>query len=64
MHNILTKKLGDLLKLNRQGGVSNSPDTYIMSIPCVELHFKIVLNISLTNDQSNCSILSRDHNFI
>ena len=50
MHNILTKKLGKMCDICRCGHIFKSLGTLL-------LH----LNKSLSNYQSDCSILSRDH---
>ena len=39
MHNILSKKLGDLLKIYRCGDIFKSLGTFLMSFRPVELHF-------------------------
>ena len=39
MHNIFSKKLGDLLKIYRRGDIFKSLGTFLMSFRPVELHF-------------------------
>ena len=64
MHNILTKKLGEMCDICRCGDIFLIVrDISKVISPCgttLLLH----LNILLSNYQSNCSILSRDHKFI
>ena len=64
MHNIFYQKEGRIVEIiSPWGGGVNSPDNHLMPIAMWNCTLNR-LNIWLTTDQSDCSILSRDHKFI
>ena len=63
MHNILTKKLGQMCDLYSRGGIFKSSGIFLKLFRHLVLHI-LDLNKSLKNDQSDSSILSCDHKFI